>query len=142
MFSIYRAGALIRHNNLYGWLQPFELDLAQFEYRVIYPHVYTILGVLDLRQLDLDVVDHDPHRLFVLRLHLILNCQSVKMGGDLWSSVRLRQSDIIFFYNCHIRNVYRVRIPGVSVVNNELLGKTLHQRVRYVLFLNGALDIC
>ena len=64
------------------------------------------------------------------------------MGGNLWTPVGFRQSDIILFYNCHIRYVYRVRIPGISVVNHELLGKALHQRVRYVLFLNGALDIC
>ena len=64
------------------------------------------------------------------------------MGGNLWASVGFRQSDIILFYNCHIRNVYRVRIPGVSIINDEFLRKALHQRVRYVLFLNGALDIC
>jgi len=129
LISVHRAGTRARHYNLHGWLQPLELDLAQFEYRVIYSHVYTILGVLNLRELDLNVVRHDPHRLLILGFNLKLYCQSVEMGGDLWTSVGFRQSDIILFYNCHIRNIYRVRIPGVSVINDELLGQALHKRV-------------
>ena len=142
MIKVHPAGRTgVRHNNLHGWLQPFKLDLAQLEDRVIYSQIYTILGVLNLRKLDPNVVRHDPNRLLILGFDLKLNCQSVKMGRDLRSAVGFRQSDIILFYNCHIRYVYRVGIPGVSIINDELLGEPLHQRVRYVLFLNGALDI-
>ena len=74
-------------------------------------------------------------------LNLELHHEGVEVSGNLGPSLRLCQCLIVLFYNCHIRNVNRVRIPGISIVNHKLLGDSLHQRVRYVLLFNCAFDI-
>ncbi len=88
--------------------------------------MHVALRVLDLTHSNVDVVLEKLHCFLVLVIHLELDGHCVLVSGDLRPSIGLGHRVVILLDEVEVGDVNGVWVPGVSVLDHELLGHLVH----------------